>query len=1011
MATVAQFDFLVRASTDLAVQKLGKLAEAAAKATGEIEGVESVDLAAWGGSALNAAGRAAGGMLDLAKSASAVVEQANFVDQVFKDAAPSIKKWAETADQTALLSESAALKAAAYLGVFGQAIDLTGEDLAGFSTRLVELAADLASVADTSVDDAVTAIGAALRNEYEPMRKYGIVLNDAVLKKTLFDITGQKIAGTLTQEQKILAVNETLFQKLGFAIGDVERTFGGFANQSRYLDAQMENFKAQIGEGVRPAFIALFGAANSVLSVLGNMPPVVAEVGGKLAMAATGVLGIAGSLAIVTAKAPAVIETFKKMSTTMNNMATGSSRLGKGLVGIGAAGAAIAATAVAADLFVTALNSVRHTAEKTSNALQDIGKANMTDNLEEAYAAFLKLAKIEDDAAGWKNLWEDWGNEMQLAGSDFSLGIEEADAAFQKMLDMDPGATANVLDYMKLQNAELDHSSTQYKENADRIAVWEEKLSRSVTAAQMQGDVTAFTTAQLEKYGDGALAAAAASEETAKAAEEHAEAVEKMSEKYAEASDKIDEISDKFADSKAAAEAFEDVIGETMGTNAFVDNIIDMRDATESMFKAFKDEDGNLNGMLMGFDTWNESGRENVQNVEALADAVGTDLMMAFKDSGGSLGVVIDRQKDLQAEFEATARAAGIPEEKIKELSDQIYATPEELTIAVRLAGQEEARQKLDMLNLDLSMLPPAKRIQFMAAIDRGDFQAAWGIAEETINAEGPLNAELAVENADLGPVLADAQGQIDKAPDPYAWLHVKPTSPKPAKDEMQGELRIIGPLLSETVSKATSTAGTKRDMQGDLVKSGDLIIKASSKETPTSPTRRFMQADLSSQPPLTVDTKATPGDTGSARWVMQNENNQHPLSTQTHAKAGDTGSARWAMQSDMNKNPLSITVNPVISNAWRNTVREMENAFLGVGRSAPGGGGSGAAAPTPYGSVYVPSRVVAGQQAAQMTPSVVNISMIMPVGADETRIVSALKRYTNNYGALPLKIAQMQVG
>jgi len=104
MATVQQFDFLVRASTDLAIQKLNQLGQAALQTSGHIEKVEDIDFNAWGRSALEGAMRAAGGMLSLATAASNVVEQANFVDQIFKDAAPGIKEWSETADMPPRIS-------------------------------------------------------------------------------------------------------------------------------------------------------------------------------------------------------------------------------------------------------------------------------------------------------------------------------------------------------------------------------------------------------------------------------------------------------------------------------------------------------------------------------------------------------------------------------------------------------------------------------------------------------------------------------------------------------------------------------------------------------------------------------------------------------------------------------------------------------------------------------------------------------------------------------------------
>jgi hypothetical protein len=62
-------------------------------------------------------------------------------------------------------------------------VGLTREESVEFGTTLTDLAADLASFGDTSVDEAVLALGSALRGESEPIRRYGVMLDDATLRK------------------------------------------------------------------------------------------------------------------------------------------------------------------------------------------------------------------------------------------------------------------------------------------------------------------------------------------------------------------------------------------------------------------------------------------------------------------------------------------------------------------------------------------------------------------------------------------------------------------------------------------------------------------------------------------------------------------------------------------------------------------------------------------------------------------------------------------------------------
>ena len=51
------------------------------------------------------------------------------------------------------------------------------------SLKLVELAADLASFNNTSPEDALLALRSGLSGETEPLKRYGIAINDARLKQ------------------------------------------------------------------------------------------------------------------------------------------------------------------------------------------------------------------------------------------------------------------------------------------------------------------------------------------------------------------------------------------------------------------------------------------------------------------------------------------------------------------------------------------------------------------------------------------------------------------------------------------------------------------------------------------------------------------------------------------------------------------------------------------------------------------------------------------------------------
>lgn len=257
------------------------------------------------------AGVAAAGKLlgDAVGAAADLGETTSKTAQIFGDEAlPALQRFARGAARSLGQSEQAALDAVSTFGVFGKAAGLQGPKLSKFSVQLTRLASDLASFSNTSPEEAAEALGSALRGEAEPMRKYGVLLDEATLKaealalgllkpikdgakiekyrvdlmqaqKDLNDVTAEygpkslealdaqsklgwvqnalqkATEGTippLTAQQKVLAANSAIFKQTADAQGDFARTSDGLANRQRALTAQWENMKVRLGSGLLP---------------------------------------------------------------------------------------------------------------------------------------------------------------------------------------------------------------------------------------------------------------------------------------------------------------------------------------------------------------------------------------------------------------------------------------------------------------------------------------------------------------------------------------------------------------------------------------------------------------------------------------------------------------------------------------------------------------------------------------------------------------------------------------
>jgi hypothetical protein len=208
---------------------------------------------------------------------------------VFGDSMQKIITQSKTASKDLGLTQQQVINAANTFGTYGKAAGLSGDALAAFATEQTALAADMASFKGTSPEQAIEAIGAALRGETEPIRAYGVMLDDASLKNEALAqglISSTKDA--LSPQNKTLAAQALILKQTADAQGDFARTSDSTANVAKTLSAETEDLSAKFGSVLAPAFTAAKTAAiGAVSGVSGILDKVIAFQGALSAGAMT----------------------------------------------------------------------------------------------------------------------------------------------------------------------------------------------------------------------------------------------------------------------------------------------------------------------------------------------------------------------------------------------------------------------------------------------------------------------------------------------------------------------------------------------------------------------------------------------------------------------------------------------------------------------------------------------------------------------------------------------------
>jgi hypothetical protein len=205
-------------------------------------------------------------------AASNMAEAASKVGVVFGENAQTVLDFGANASSSIGLSERAALAAAGTYGNLFQALGVARGTATEMSTSLVALASDLASFNDTNVDDALNALRSGLSGETEPLKRFGVALNEVTLKNKAFEMGFGNIKGVMDPAIKAQVTYALVMEQTKMAQGDFARTQEGTANTMRELTAKFDEAKVAIGEALMPAF-------RAILTILKILIPVLTAIG------------------------------------------------------------------------------------------------------------------------------------------------------------------------------------------------------------------------------------------------------------------------------------------------------------------------------------------------------------------------------------------------------------------------------------------------------------------------------------------------------------------------------------------------------------------------------------------------------------------------------------------------------------------------------------------------------------------------------------------------------------
>jgi len=244
----------------------------------------------------------------LARLAADANEIQSRFNHVFGQMAKDANKWAENFAENFGQSRSEIKSMMATLQDTLVPMGVAADRAYELNKRITQLALDMSSFADIPLKQAMSDIQSALVGQSEPMRKYGSILTETRVKQFALANGIVETDRELTEQEKILARVQLMFQDMNKAQGDYSRTSGSFNNRLRATGNRLRNIGETLGSYILPEFNTLLGYVEKAVEWFGGLPVELQKNITKFALWSGIIAGIVGPLALIVGYLPQIKE-------------------------------------------------------------------------------------------------------------------------------------------------------------------------------------------------------------------------------------------------------------------------------------------------------------------------------------------------------------------------------------------------------------------------------------------------------------------------------------------------------------------------------------------------------------------------------------------------------------------------------------------------------------------------------------------------------------------------------
>lgn len=202
---------------------------------------------------------------------SDVAEVQNVVDVAFGEMSYKVEEFASSAIQNFGMRTLAAKKTASTYMAMAKNMGLSMDAASDMAITLTGLTGDVASFYNISQDLADIKLKSVFTGETETLKDLGIVMTQANLEAYALNQGITRSIKSMSQAELVTLRYNFVLDQLAMASGDFVRTQDSWANQTRILSMQWQEFMSIIGQALTQILLPVVKVLNKVVSSLITM--------------------------------------------------------------------------------------------------------------------------------------------------------------------------------------------------------------------------------------------------------------------------------------------------------------------------------------------------------------------------------------------------------------------------------------------------------------------------------------------------------------------------------------------------------------------------------------------------------------------------------------------------------------------------------------------------------------------------------------------------------------------